>query len=43
VVADGHQDLSCEMSTFLTTMQLVLKVYASGAVFGEEFGELDDS
>jgi hypothetical protein len=43
VVANGYQDLSGEMSAFLTTMQLILEVYTSGTVFGEELCKLDDS
>jgi hypothetical protein len=43
VVTNGNQDFSGEMSAFLTTMELVLEVYTSGTVFGEELCKFDDS
>lgn len=41
--ADRNKDLAREVTAFLSTVQLILEVDSSGTIFGEEFGELENS
>jgi hypothetical protein len=43
VFADRNKDLAREMTTLLSTVQLVLEVNSCCAVLGKEFGELENS
>jgi hypothetical protein len=42
MVADWDEDLACKMATLLTTMKLVLEMYGSCTIFGEQFCKLDN-
>jgi len=42
MLSNGNEDLSCEMSAFLASMELILEMHCCGTVLCEELRQLEN-